>query len=478
MRRASTPARRARADTTRQPTASASWSPGGKDAALERRRPSLAPARADYIQSSLGPLAGRRLRLPGGASSPPGSGREESRFSGLEREASVRTQVGIVGAGPAGLLLSHLLHLEGIASVVLESRSRASVEATLRAGVLEHGTAELLKATGVGGRMEREGAVHRGIELRFSGRAHRIDFADLTGGKTIMLYAQHEVLKDLIAARLGAGGTILFEASDVSLHGVESGEPRIRFGHEGESRELECDFIAGCDGFHGVSRPSIPQSSRDEYSRVYPFGWFGILTEAPPSSAELIYAHHRRGFALVSTRSPEIQRLYLQCDPHDTVVNWPDDRIWTEFRTRLATVDGWTPREGPVIQKNVVAMRSFVCEPMQHGRLFLAGDAAHIVPPTGAKGLNLAVADVWALSRALAAFYAQGRREPLDRYSETALARVWRAEHFSWWMTSMLHTFPGDTFQERLQLAELRYVTTSRPKAITLAENYVGLPLG
>ena len=391
----------------------------------------------------------------------------------------MRTQVGIVGAGPAGLLLSHLLHLEGIASVVLESRSRASVEATLRAGVLEHGTVELFKATGVGERMQREGAEHRGIELRFEGRDHRIDFVDLTGGKTIMLYAQHEVLKDLIAARLGAGGTIFFEASDVSLTGIETDAPQIRFGHDGRQRVLDCEFIAGCDGFHGASRPSIPESARREYTRVYPFGWFGILTEAPPSSPELTYAHHARGFALLSTRSPEIQRLYFQCDPRDDVDNWSEERIWTEFRTRLATVDGWAPREGPIVQKNIVAMRSFVCEPMQHGRLFLAGDAAHIVPPTGAKGLNLAVADVWVLSRALSAFYRAGRRELLERYSATALARVWRAEHFSWWMTSMLHTFPGnDPFQERLQLAELAYVTTSRPKAVTLAENYVGLPLG
>ncbi|HTS22694.1 MAG TPA: 4-hydroxybenzoate 3-monooxygenase [Casimicrobiaceae bacterium] len=390
----------------------------------------------------------------------------------------MRTQVGIVGAGPAGLVLSHLLAREGIESVVLESRSRSSVEATLRAGVLEHGTVGLLKATGVGERMQREGAVHRGIELRFAGAGHRIDFAELTSGKTIVLYAQHEVLKDLIAARLGAGGTILFEASDASLHGVEGDSPRIRFGHDGGERELACDFVAGCDGFHGACRPSIPESARSEYTRVYPFGWFGILAEAPPSSPELIYAHHRRGFALVSTRSPQIQRLYFQCDPHDDVDRWSEDRIWSEFRARLATDDGWAPREGPIVQKNIVAMRSFVCEPMRHGRLFLAGDAAHIVPPTGAKGLNLAVADAWVLTRALAAFYREGRRDLLDAYSDTALARVWRAEHFSWWMTSMLHNFPGnDAFQERLQLSELRYVTTSRPKAVTLAENYVGLPL-
>jgi p-hydroxybenzoate 3-monooxygenase len=390
----------------------------------------------------------------------------------------LRTQVGIVGAGPAGLLLSHLLHREGIESVVLENRSRASVEATLRAGVLEHGTVELLKATGVGARMQREGAVHKGIELRFDGRGHRIDFVDLTGGKTIMLYAQHEVLKDLIAARLDAQGTILFEASDAALRDLEGNAPRILFNHAGREQELECDFVAGCDGFHGITRPSIPEPARREYVRIYPFGWFGVLVEAPPSSAELIYAHHPQGFALVSTRSPEIQRLYFQCDPHDDVDHWSDDRIWQQFRTRLATLDGWTPREGPIVQKNIVAMRSFVCEPMQFGRLFLAGDAAHIVPPTGAKGLNLAVADVWVLSHALIELYRNGRHDLLERYSETALARVWRAEYFSWWMTSMLHTFPGnDAFQERLQLAELGYVTTSHPKAVTLAENYVGLPL-
>jgi p-hydroxybenzoate 3-monooxygenase len=392
----------------------------------------------------------------------------------------VRTQVGIIGAGPAGLFLSHLLHLEGIESVVLESRSRASVEATLRAGVLEHGTVELLNATGVGARMQREGAVHRGIELRFGGRGHRIDFVDLTGGKTIMLYAQHEVLKDLIAARLDAGGPLLFESSDVTLRDVaaQEGRPRIDFNHAGGAQQLECDFIAGCDGFHGVSRPSIPESARREYARGYPFGWFGVLVRAPPSSAELIYSHHSQGFALVSTRSPEIQRLYFQCDPHDDVDRWSEDRIWTEFRTRLATLDGWAPREGPILQKNIVAMRSFVCESMQYGRLFLAGDAAHIVPPTGAKGLNLAVADVRVLSRALTEFYRSGRRDLLESYSETALSRIWRAEYFSWWMTSMLHTFPGnDAFQERLQIAELGYLTTSRPKAVTLAENYVGLPL-
>lgn len=390
----------------------------------------------------------------------------------------MRTQVGIVGAGPAGLLLSHLLHRDGIESVVLDNRSRADIEATIRAGVLEQGTVDLLKSLALGERMQREGAVHHGIELRFAGRGHRIDLSGLTGGKAITVYAQHEVLKDLIAARLGAGGAIIFQAMDASVHDFDGTTPRIRYRSADTEEELSCDFIAGCDGFHGLCRPAIPLAERKEFFRVYPFGWFGILTRAPPSSQELIYTHHERGFALVSTRSPDIQRLYFQCDPHDSVTNWSDDRIWAEFRSRLATHDGWAPHEGPVIQKNIVAMRSFVCETMRSGRLFLAGDAAHIVPPTGAKGLNLAVADVRVLARALTAFYAEGRHDLLDAYPETALRRIWRAEHFSWWMTSMLHRYPGnDPFQERLQLAELGYVTTSRPKAVTLAENYVGLPL-
>ncbi len=389
----------------------------------------------------------------------------------------MRTQVGIVGAGPAGLMLSHLLHREGIESVVIDNRSRADIEATIRAGVLEQGTVDMLQALGVGARMQREGAVHHGIELRFAGRGHRIDLSELTGGKAITVYAQHEVIKDLVAARLGGGGAIIFDAEAVSVHELDRTAPVIRYRHAGVGADLACDFVAGCDGFHGICRAAIPQSERSEFTRVYPFGWFGILTRAPPSSHELIYTHHRRGFALVSTRSPDIQRLYFQCDPHDDVGNWSDDRIWAEFRARLATDDGWTPREGPVIQKNIVAMRSFVCETMRFGRLFLAGDAAHIVPPTGAKGLNLAVADVRVLAQALAAFYADGSHDLLDRYPETALRRIWRAEHFSWWMTSMLHQFPGnDPFQERLQLAELGYVTASRAKAVTLAENYVGLP--
>jgi p-hydroxybenzoate 3-monooxygenase len=389
----------------------------------------------------------------------------------------LRTQVGIVGAGPAGLLLSHLLHLDGIDSVVIESRSRQEIEATIRAGVLEHGTVELLRKTGVGSRMDREGFVHEGIYLRFGGRTHRIDFKELTGGRSIMVYAQHEVIKDLVAARLAAGGKVLFEVKDASVYDLDTAQPKIRFHADGKLEELECDFIAGCDGFHGITRPAIPSRVRREFTRVYPFGWFGILVEAPPSTDELIYAMHDRGFALVSTRSPQIQRLYLQCDPNDELNNWPDPRIWEELHARLGTAGGWKLAEGRIFQKGIIAMRSFVVEPMRYGRLFLAGDAAHIVPPTGAKGLNLAAADVRVLSRALAAFYA-GNEQPLKDYSTTALRRVWRAEHFSWWMTSMLHRFHDETpFHHRLQLAELDYVVTSRAKAQTLAENYVGLPL-
>jgi p-hydroxybenzoate 3-monooxygenase len=389
------------------------------------------------------------------------------------------TQIAIIGAGPAGLLLAHLLRLQGIESVVLETRSRQDIEATIRAGVLEQGTVNVLNETGVGERMMREGFVHHGIYLRFGGRSKRIDLAGLTNGRSIMVYAQHEVIKDLVKARIDAGAPIEFGVRDVTLQDLDTSAPRVRFRDApGELRELNCDFIAGCDGFHGVSRPSIPSRRRSEFVRSYPFGWLGVLVEAPPSTEELIYAHHERGFALVSTRSPQIQRLYVQCDPEDRLENWPDERIWEELRARLATEDGWVLKEGPIFQKGIVAMRSFVVEPMQYGRLFLAGDAAHIVPPTGAKGLNLAAADVRVLSRAFAAHYREGRGDLLAQYSTMALRRVWRAEHFSWWMTSMLHRFHDDTpFHHRLQLAELDYVTSSRAKATTLAENYVGLPL-
>lgn len=390
----------------------------------------------------------------------------------------MHTQIGIIGAGPAGLLLAHLLRRRGIESIVLETRSREEIEATIRAGVLEQGTVDMLEEAGVGERMRREGMRHEGVILRFEGRSHRIPLAELTGGRAITVYAQHEVIRDLVKARIDAGAPVLFGVTDVSLYDLDSERPKIRYrDSDGITRELSCDYVAGCDGFHGVSRPSIPSRLRREFTRVYPFGWFGILVEAPPATEELIYAHHERGFSLVSTRSPQIQRLYLQCDPNDATSAWPDARIWEELRTRLSGDDGFELAKGRIFQKGVIAMRSFVVEPMRYGRLFLAGDAAHIVPPTGAKGLNLAVADVRVLSRALSEFYATGRPDLLAEYSNTALRRVWRAEHFSWWMTSMLHHFHDETpFHHRLQVSQLRYVAGSRAAATMLAENYVGLP--
>jgi p-hydroxybenzoate 3-monooxygenase len=389
----------------------------------------------------------------------------------------MRTRVGIVGGGPAGLLLSHLLHLEGLDSVVLERRSREELESEIRAGVLEQGTVDLLVETGVGDRMQRQGAVHHGVNLQFGGRRHRIDLSGLTGGRAITLYGQHEVVKDLVRTRLEAGGQILFEAEGIGVRDLDSEEPKVVYRKDGEDHVLSCNFVAGCDGFHGVCRPSIPAGACTEYEREYPFGWFGILVEAPRSTQELIYTLHERGFALVSTRSPEIQRLYFQCDPNDDVANWPDGRIWEELHARLAT-DDWTLTEGKIIQKGIVGMRSFIVEPMRYGRLFLAGDAAHIVPPTGAKGMNLAVADVRVLARALADFYASGQTDLLEAYSEICLRRVWKAQRFSWWMTSMLHRFhDDDVFRHRLQIAELDYVTGSRAASTSLAENYVGLPM-
>ena len=388
----------------------------------------------------------------------------------------MRTQVGIVGAGPAGLMLSHLLHLQGIDSVVLEAHTREYVQERVRAGVLEQNTVELLTETGLGERLHRKGLVHHGIELRFQGRGHRIDFRDLTG-RAITIYAQAEVVKDLIDARLAAGGEVIFEAADVSIHGFAGSTPSIRFKRDGTAVELSCDFIAGCDGFHGVCRPSVPAGVLTAYDRTYPFAWLGILAEAPPSSEELVYCYHERGFALLSMRSPKLSRLYLQCTPDESIENWSDDRIWQELHVRLAR-RGWTLTEGPIIQKGIAGMRSFVVEPMQCGNLFLAGDAAHIVPPTGAKGLNLAIADVRVLAKALDEFYHSGSRALLDRYSDICLRRVWKVQRFSWWMTSMLHRFGSDNaFDQRRQLGELDYVTGSRAASQSLAENYVGLPM-
>jgi p-hydroxybenzoate 3-monooxygenase len=389
----------------------------------------------------------------------------------------MRTQVAIIGAGPAGLMLAQLLHGYGVESVVLERHDRAYIERRLRAGVLEQGTVDLLRAAGVGERLAREGLVHHGFYLQFAGRRHRIALSDLTGGRAITVYGQQEVVKDLIAARLAAGAPICFEADSVSVHGIDTTQPRVRFHWQGAEHELECDMIAGCDGFHGVCRPAIPAAALRVYQKTYPFAWLGILAATPPASHELIYAYHERGFALQSMRSPTLSRLYIQCAPNDQIEQWPDQRIWGELRDRLAMNDGWVPAEGPILEKSITAMRSFVVDPMRYGRLFLAGDAAHVVPPTGAKGMNLAIADVRVLAAALAEWYRSGETQLLDEYSATCLRRVWRVQHFSWWMTAMLHRFDDDPdgFQHQLQLSQLRYVCSSPAAATTLAENYVGM---
>ncbi len=389
----------------------------------------------------------------------------------------MRTQVAIVGAGPAGLMLSHLLHLQGVESVVIDTRSRQEIEQTVRAGVLEQGTVDLLVDTGLGDRLKAEGAEHHGIGLRFAGRSRRIDLHGLTG-RAVTVYAQHEVLKDLIGARLAVGGSLLFEVSDVTVEDVTGDRPRVRFSRDGTEQVLHGDVVVGCDGSQTSCRRLIPEGTvRTDFFRQYPFAWFGILAEAPPSSKELIYAHHERGFALLSTRSPQVQRMYFQVDPADSVDHWSDDRIWHELTARVAG-DDVQVTEGPIFQRSILQFRSFVCEPMQYGRLFLAGDAAHTVPPTGAKGMNLAIADVHLLSRALASFFRTRSTELLEAYTGTALRRVWRAQHFSYWMTSMLHRFSGATdFDLRRQLAELEAVTGSESGSRMLAENYVGLPL-
>jgi p-hydroxybenzoate 3-monooxygenase len=391
---------------------------------------------------------------------------------------TTRTQVGIVGAGPAGLMLGHLLHSMGIESVIVEIRSEEYVIERVRAGVLEQGSVDLLTESGVGERLSREGMRHGGIYIAFGGRRHRIDFEELTGGRSITIYGQNEVVRDLMSARAATGEALLFDVSEVKVEALDSTRPRILFrDSNGEPRELACDFVAGCDGFHGICRPSIPPASLHTYERTYPFAWLGILANAAPASDEVVYSLHDRGFALFSMRSPQVTRLYLQCAPDEDIESWSDDRIWSELRLRLATDDGWRPNEGAIIQRGVTPMRSFVAEPMRFHRLFLAGDAAHIVPPTGAKGLNLAMADVKRLAVALDAFYRNGTRAQLDEYSERGLRRTWRAQRFSWWMTSMLHKSDSDNlFDHRRQLAELEYLVSSRAAMTSLAESYAGTP--
>jgi p-hydroxybenzoate 3-monooxygenase len=387
----------------------------------------------------------------------------------------MRTQVGIVGAGPAGLVLALLLRRAGIDSVIIENRSRDYIEHRIRAGLLEQWVTDLLVELGVGDRMRREGMFHRGIYLNFDGALHHLDFRELIG-KGVTIYGQQEVVKDVVARLLADGEQILFEVDDVSIHDFERGAPKIRFRHDGAAREIDCDFIGGCDGFHGICRPSFPAGVLTTFEREYPFGWIGVLAESPPPEDELIYSYHDRGFALFTMRSPTLARLYLQCAPDEDIESWPDARIWEELHTRL---NGVRPlAEGRMLQKGITPMRSFVVEPMQIGRLFLAGDSAHIVPPTGAKGMNLAIADVVVLSRALTAFYRANRTDLLDAYSKTCLDRIWKAQRFSWWMTQIFHRFPDEVpFDQRRQLAELGYVASSSAAATALAENYAGLPM-
>ncbi len=389
----------------------------------------------------------------------------------------MRTQVGIIGAGPAGLFLAHLLQRAGIAAVNLDSRSRADVEGTVRAGVLEHWVAELMNQLGLGERMMREAHFHDGISLQWNRQRHHVDIEGLTGGKRVTVYPQHEVLKDLIAGRLADDGQIVFGVSETAILDIETDRPAISFRHDGALHRLDCDYVVAADGFHGPGRQAIPRALRREYQKIYPFGWLGILAHAPLSWHELIYANQQDGFALLSTRSPEVQRMYVQCDPHDDIANWSDARIWDTLHARLEVGDGWSLTEGAIFQKNIVPLRSFVCEPMQHGRLFIAGDAAHIVPPTGAKGLNLAVADVLVLSRAMEAWYQRRDADKLAAYSATCLRRVWKGERFSWYMTTMLHRNVDETeFEQRIHFADLDLVRTSHASAVSLAENYVGLP--
>ena len=387
----------------------------------------------------------------------------------------MQTQVGIIGAGPAGLLLSHILHLHGIESVVLEKHSKDYIESRVRAGVLEQASVTLLSEVGLGERLQREGMQHHGFEIRFGSRSHRINFDELTDGKGITVYGQQEVVKDIIAARLTAGGQISFEVDKVSIHDQLSEQPFIEYLLAGENHKLNCDFIIGCDGFHGISRKTIPKNVISSFNPTYPCAWLGVLVQAPPSSEELIYSNSVSGFALHSMRSPTITRNYIQCPPDDVIEDWSNDRIWQELHARLETVPDWKLVEGKILEKGITPMRSVVCETMRHGRLYLAGDATHIVPPTGAKGMNLAISDIRFLSQALSDWYRSGSEDLLNSYSTNCLRRVWQGERFSWYMTSLLHTFPDDNrFQHRLQQAELDYLSNSKAASAALAESYVG----
>jgi len=391
----------------------------------------------------------------------------------------MKTQVGIIGAGPAGLMLAQTLRLHGIDSVILERRSEDYVLGRIRAGVLEHPAVEFLHQMGAGERLAKEGMPHEGIDLLFRGEKRRIDFPSLTDGRFVTVYGQQEVVKDLIGLKKAFDGQILFEAGNVTVHDAESDSPSLSFTHGGEEKTLACEFIAGCDGFHGVARASIPEQKLKLFERVYPFAWLGVLAEAAPAQDELIYSRHENGFALFSMRSPQVTRLYLQCRPEENLDEWPDGRIWEELHRRLETNDGFRVNEGPILRKDVTPMRSFVCETMRHGRLFLAGDAAHIVPPTGAKGLNLAAGDVKLLSDAFAAYFTSGDTGLLDTYEARALKRIWAAQRFSWFMTRLLHKDPGaNAFDEEIQFADLDYYTGSEAGRRTIAENYVGLPFG
>jgi p-hydroxybenzoate 3-monooxygenase len=388
----------------------------------------------------------------------------------------MRTQIGIIGAGPAGLLLARLLHLQGIESIIIENRTRDYIENRIRAGLIEHWAADLLADVGVGSRMQREGMLHWGINIGINGDLQRIDFKKLVN-KRVTIYGQQEVVKDLVERRLSDGAPLLFEVDDVTVHDLKTQKPKIRFKHDGRHQEIECDFIAGCDGFHGVCRPSIPDGVLSVFERDYPFGWLGILSESPPPDHELIYSYTDRGFALYTMRSPSLARLYLQCDHDEEIEAWSDNRTWDELHRRLGGARKLA--EGKILQKGITPMRSFVVEPMQYGRLFLAGDSAHIVPPTGAKGMNLAFADVVMLSRALDAHYKNKSNDRLENYSTTCLRRVWYAQRFSWWMTQSMHRFPNESaFDRRRQLSDLDYLTSSSAAATSLAEQYVGLPVG